>query len=195
MTDIEDIKMAGHTSYDGVESMKFNHGKGTIMKLIEGKRGEKELKFYVLVLGKNKKQDVLKNYKGRNETVKLLSSETIKLDIPEKLYEILQKDLTCDFHGIQSFGLHDYLEFSRLGSEIPSDRLCLADIKMGKHTWSPDATLEKRKQQEELWIPQKSLGYTWLGIKRAGEPKLDKQFGRTKSVETIKDCFDAYKKF
>ena len=81
-----------------------------------------------------------------------------------------------------------------MGNRVPSNRLCLADIKIGKHTWSPDANEEKRKQQDSLWLPQTELGYTWLGIRRVGSPKLDKHFGRSKTLAEIRDCFDAYRR-
>ena len=97
-------------------------------------------------------------------------------------------------HTVRNFGDNDYLEFSRLGNRVPSNRLCLADIKIGKHTWSPDANEEKRKQQDSLWLPQTELGYTWLGIRRVGSPKLDKHFGRSKTLAEIRDCFDAYRR-
>lgn len=192
-TERNDLQMAGHAGKDGIESMKFDNEKGTIMKLIQkGPRGVKELKFYALVLGRDKKAEVLENYTGESDEIRQVFKEEMELTMDEDQFKILTEELCSKFHGIRSFGEHDYLEFSRCGNEIPDDRVCLADIKMGKHTWAPGSSDEKKKQQENLWLPQADLGYTFLGIRRVGSPKLDKHFGRSKTLEQIRDCFDAY---
>jgi len=76
----------------------------------------------------------------------------------------------------------------------PFKNPCIIDIKIGKVTWDPNASKEKRIKEESKYPPLKNLGFQLLGC-RVGHPsgtnlktiKLDKTWGRSLNEENISD--------
>jgi 1D-myo-inositol-tetrakisphosphate 5-kinase/inositol-polyphosphate multikinase len=76
----------------------------------------------------------------------------------------------------------------------PFKNPCIIDIKIGRVTWDPNATKEKRIKEESKYPPLKNLGFQLLGC-RVGHPsginlktiKLDKTWGRSLNEENISD--------
>lgn len=75
----------------------------------------------------------------------------------------------------------------------PFKNPCIIDIKIGRVTWDPNASEEKRSKEESKYPPLKNIGFQLLGC-RVGQPsgltktiKLDKNWGRSLNEENISD--------
>ena len=103
------------------------------------------------------------------------------------------KSLCPKFHGVVYNDKNEaFLKLEDLTK--PFKNPCIIDIKIGRVTWDPNASKEKRLKEESKYPPLKNLGFQLLGC-RVGHPsginmnttKLDKSWGRSYNEKNISD--------
>ena len=128
--------------------------------------------------------DSLSQYHTSTDSTNLLD----KVSLSPKLLDEFQC-FTSKFYGITSINGHDYIQLDNLYSNFKNP--CLADIKMGRYNYDPQASEEKRKRRIAKFPQRLELGYSFSGIKTA-QVHLKKDFGRSLTIETISEAFERF---
>uniref|UniRef100_A0A915P2T3 Kinase n=1 Tax=Meloidogyne floridensis TaxID=298350 RepID=A0A915P2T3_9BILA len=183
-------QIAGHhpsTVRNGVRQigiLKERGKKHIILKLVQpGDRGEREVAFYSRIkLAVSQKQ---KNDVQNEEKNSLLLVELSKF-LPR-------------FYGCRSIKLYEKdfpKEFLQLEDiTYPFKKPCIMDIKIGKVTYDPDATEEKRIKEQSKCPFQEILGFRILGYRIHTETEFyskDRVWGRERTLENLKQAFEEY---
>lgn len=110
----------------------------------------------------------------------------LKLD--KNLIQKLINDFLPKFYGTKQINGYDYIELENLGYNFIQPNM--ADVKIGKVTYDPDADQEKIIRRSKKWPPLKMVGYQFLGIKRNenGDQQLDRNYFRSLSINTYKSA-------
>lgn len=119
-----------------------------------------------------------------------------------EFYDMLSRDSLASFapftpayHGVHDIKQKDimgsYLALEDLTVGIPSDRLCIADIKMGTQTYDDHASDKKRKAEEEKCKGTTTLshGFRICGMRvyeeGKGIVKYERSYGKKLSAEDL----------
>uniref|UniRef100_A0A915LGK7 Kinase n=1 Tax=Meloidogyne javanica TaxID=6303 RepID=A0A915LGK7_MELJA len=180
-------QIAGHhpsTVRNGVRQigiLKERGKKHIILKLVQpGNRGEREVAFYSrikLAASQKQKNDVQKNSQNEDKNASLIV----------ELAKFLPR-----FYGCRSIKLYEKdspKEFLQLEDiTYPFEKPCIMDIKIGKVTYDPDATEEKRIKEQSKCPFQEILGFRILGYRIHTETEFyskDRVWGRERTLENL----------
>jgi len=191
-------QIAGHFTYGENEISCILEKGNRIFKLIKAPpKGHEEILFYrtfvriqTLSTGPEIKSsasatsDSLSQYHTSTDSTNLLD----KVSLSPELLDEFQR-FTSKFYGISTINGHDYIELDNLYSNFKNP--CLADIKMGRYNYDPQASEEKRKRRIAKFPPRLELGYSFSGIK-TDQIQLKKDFGRSLTIETISEAFEKF---
>uniref|UniRef100_A0A914KJK0 Kinase n=2 Tax=Meloidogyne incognita group TaxID=654580 RepID=A0A914KJK0_MELIC len=183
-------QIAGHhpsTVRNGVRQigiLKERGKKHIILKLVQpGDRGEREVAFYSrikLAVSQKQKNDVQNEDKNASLLVELAKF------LPR-------------FYGCRSIKLYEKdspKEFLQLEDiTYPFEKPCIMDIKIGKVTYDPDATEEKRIKEQSKCPFQEILGFRILGYRIHTETEFyskDRVWGRERTLENLQQAFEEY---
>uniref|UniRef100_A0A914KMH8 Kinase n=1 Tax=Meloidogyne incognita TaxID=6306 RepID=A0A914KMH8_MELIC len=187
-------QIAGHhpsTVRNGVRQigiLKERGKKHIILKLVQpGNRGEREVAFYSrikLAASQKQKNDVQKNSQNEDKNASLIV----------ELAKFLPR-----FYGCRSIKLYEKdspKEFLQLEDiTYPFEKPCIMDIKIGKVTYDPDATEEKRIKEQSKCPFQEILGFRILGYRIHTETEFyskDRVWGRERTLENLQQAFEEY---
>jgi len=194
----------------------------TIIKLIQPPpRGQKELMFYRHLLSNQEVQAAIQSYdvfsdsgvssnhdnecenpnnsthhspkeeiRKNSHAIQCLQQSIGGLIKQPELVEELVSSFIPKFHGLYNIDGYDYLEIERIGNKFKS--ASFTDIKIGKVTYDPNASEEKKRKSNAKWGPLPQFGYQFLGIKRGSEDLRNRSFGRSLTAENIKNGYDAF---
>jgi len=97
------------------------------------------------------------------------------------------RSLTAKFYGCETLGDCDYLVLENLTDGLVKP--CVMDVKIGRRTYGPDASLKKREKEDAKYCGTKvPLGFSVLGIITHSEgayTRLTKEFGRSLTVDNV----------
>lgn len=170
-------QLAGHIfgDKDNVDVYGILDAKdGTILKPCTGRKGLREAKFYQLVFG---------HYGENGDGIyhKELANEPALQE--------LRKYIPA-FYGTKTFIEHPgvlYLHLEDLSRHF--SKPCLADIKIGKVTWDPDASPEKAKRESSKYPWLNEVCFQLLGMRCYNEEGhllvFDRWYGRSLSPDRL----------
>ncbi|XP_069682869.1 inositol polyphosphate multikinase isoform X1 [Periplaneta americana] len=165
-------QVAGHSFGDGKDTLgMLKHKDGYVLKPIEKPLyGEREIKFY---------QDLQRatdpvSVELRKLVPKFLGTTTLKINERDVKFIILDN----------------------VANEFAEP--CIMDIKIGRQTWDPEATLEKRRNEDQKYSECKQdLGFCIPGfqvhrITTGKVLKLGKDYGKKLNKTTVRDALKLY---
>lgn len=167
-----EIQVAGHSFGDGKNTLgMLKHKDGYVLKPIEKPAcGEREINFYQdLQCATDPVSVELKKL-----VPKYLGTTTLKINEKDVKFIILE-DVTNDIA-----------------------EPCVMDIKMGRQTWDPEASLEKRKNEDQKYFECKQdlgcciPGFQVYRISTGNVIKMGKDYGKKLNKTTIRDALKLY---
>jgi len=173
-TQILENQIAGHKQDNGKICMgMLKHTEGFVMKPVQNDvRGQTEIEFY--------------------KSIFLSPSANPAIS---KLQQLIPK-----FLGIHSFStntaVHYFIKMEDVANGIRKP--CIADIKIGKQTWDPFASTQKRMSENKKYSGTKSsLGFCIPGMSlyevlSKERQKFDKVYGRNLNSGSVKDALRMY---
>ncbi|PNF25111.1 hypothetical protein B7P43_G02042 [Cryptotermes secundus] len=165
-------QVAGHSFGDGKNTLgMLKHKDGYVLKPIEKPvYGEREIKFYEDLQSATDNVSV----ELRKFVPKYLGTTTLRIN---------EKDVR-------------FIKLEDIAKEVAEP--CIMDVKIGRQTWDPEATLEKRKNEDQKYAECKQdLGFCIPGfqvhsISTGNVIKFGKEHGKNLNKTTIKDVMKLY---
>ena len=165
-------QVGGHGSVDNSKAMRLNDS-GLVLKPIqEGPRGKRELEFFRTV--------------------------TNSSDPSEAVWQ----EFVPQFHGVSRKVLEDgtKAEFLMMENLLNNAKKpCIMDVKIGARTYGPDASEEKKAQQDASYAGTKQpFGFSVPGLSvHVGDMKEEiitkgKEYGRTLNKENIHELLELF---
>ncbi|XP_021922265.1 inositol polyphosphate multikinase isoform X2 [Zootermopsis nevadensis] len=165
-------QVAGHSFGDGKNTLgMLKHKDGYVLKPIEKPAyGEREIKFY---------QDL----QSANDAVSVELKKLVPKFLGTTTLKINEKDVK-------------FIILDNVANDIAEP--CIMDVKIGRQTWDPEASLEKRKNEDQKYSECKQdLGFCIPGfqvhrISTGNVMKLGKDYGKNLNKTTVRDALKLY---